>query len=161
MTNIIHDKDCLFCNFVTGNIKTPWLFWEDEEFMAFLTIFPNTEGATVVIPKNHFTSDVLDLPDEYLQKFILTAKKVSKILIDKFDEVWRVWLIMEWTWINHAHIKLYPMHWTEYLKNWNWKEVPSTSKSKYFDVYEWYLNSSDSEIVSDEIIRSVADRLKK
>ncbi len=156
-----YDKDCLFCNFVSGNIKTPWIFWEDDEFMAFLTIFPNTEWVTVVIPKKHLSSDVLSLADDYLQKFIVAAKKVAKILTDKFDDVWRVGLVMEWTWINHAHIKLYPMHWTEFLKDWNWKAVESSNNTTpFFETYPWYISSVDGDIVNDEIIRKLANKLK-
>jgi len=160
MTNLITKEDCLFCNFISGKFTTPWIFWEDEEFMAFLTIFPNTEWATVVIPKNHYPSDVLALPDDILQKFILAAKKTSNILLEKFEDVWRVGLIMEWTWINHAHIKLYPMHWTDFMKRWEWKSIPSTN-NKFFKTYEGYLSSNDSAQVSDEEIKILAEKLRK
>jgi len=45
------DNKCIFCEIVSGNIKTPGVFWEDGEFMAFLVIDPNTEGFSAVIPK--------------------------------------------------------------------------------------------------------------
>ena len=151
-------ENCLFCWFVDRSIDTPWIFWEDEEFMAFLTIFPNTKGATVVIPKKHYPSDVLALDDKILQKFILSAKKVSNILLAKYEDVGRVGLIMEWTGINHAHIKLYPMHWTDYLKRGEWKALPATSNT-YFETYEGYLSSSDSEMVSNEEIQKMAEML--
>jgi diadenosine tetraphosphate (Ap4A) HIT family hydrolase len=70
---------CVFCEIAKGNFHTPGIFWEDKEFMAFLSIYPNTEGFTVVIPKKHYSSDVLSLPDKFLEKFILRSKKVSKI----------------------------------------------------------------------------------
>src|SRR3989338_5223278 len=84
------DKRCIFCEIVFGNIKTPGLFWEDEEFMAWLAIDPNTKGFTCVIPKAHFGSDVLKMPDEKLQKFIIAAKKVAGILEIHFEDVGRV-----------------------------------------------------------------------
>jgi len=73
------NNKCIFCEIAKGNIKTPGLFWEDGEFMAFLAIDPNTEGFSAVIPKQHYGSDVLKMPDEVLQKFILASKKVSQI----------------------------------------------------------------------------------
>jgi len=57
-------------------------------------------------------SDVLSLPDDILQEFILTAKHVSTTLLHHFDDVGRIGLIMEGTGIDHAHIKLIPMHGT-------------------------------------------------
>lgn len=156
----IKQENCIFCMIEEGIIKTPWVFWEDEEFMAFLWTSPNTEGMTVLITKNHYPSDVLALPDDVLQRFTLAAKKVSNILLDSFDDVWRVWLIMEWTWVNHAHIKLYPMHWTDFLKRWEWNHIPSTN-NKYFKTYEGYVSSNDSEMVSDEEIKKVVDKIKK
>ena len=68
---------CPFCEIVSGEIQTPGIFWEDSEFIAFLSIDPNTEGLSCVIPKKHFGSDVLKMPDDVLQRFIIASKKVS------------------------------------------------------------------------------------
>ncbi|EAA8104124.1 HIT family protein, partial [Salmonella enterica] len=44
---------CIFCQIVEG--KAPChKVWEDEHHLAFLSIFPNTDGFTVVIPKKHY-----------------------------------------------------------------------------------------------------------
>ena len=59
--------------------------------------------------KEHYGSDVLKMPDDVLQGFIL-SKKVAGILENYFEDVGRVGLIMEGTGIDHAHIKLVPMH---------------------------------------------------
>ncbi len=46
---------CIFCQIVEG--KAPChKVWEDEHHLAFLSIFPNTDGFTVVIPKKHYPS---------------------------------------------------------------------------------------------------------
>jgi len=52
------------------------------------------------------------MPAQDLQEFILVAKNVAKKLEDYFPDVGRVGLMMEGTGIDHAHIKLYPMHGT-------------------------------------------------
>lgn len=45
---------CIFCQIVEG--KAPChKVWEDEHHLAFLSIFPNTDGFTVVIPKKNIT----------------------------------------------------------------------------------------------------------
>jgi histidine triad (HIT) family protein len=55
-----------------------------HEFMAFLSIDPNTEGFTCVIPKQHYGSDVLKMPDDVLQRFIIASKEVALVLENHF-----------------------------------------------------------------------------
>ena len=154
------DGKCIFCEIAGRKLKTPGIFWEDEEFMAFLSTYPNTEGFSVVIPKEHFSSDVLAMPDFKLQKFIVAAKKVSKILTDYFNDVGRVGLIMEGTSINHAHIKLSPMHGTADLKNGEWRQYHSTN-DKYFEHYEGYFCSNDGPRAKDTELSKLAGELQK
>jgi len=52
--------DCIFCQMTRNEIPCH-IIDSNDEFMAFLTIFPNTLGAAVVIPKKHYTSYAFDL----------------------------------------------------------------------------------------------------
>lgn len=153
------DGQCPFCKIVSGQYSTPGIFWEDAEFMAFLSIDPNTEGFSVVIPKDHYGSDSLKLPDDVLQKFILSAKKVAKILENHFEDVGRVGLIMEGTGINHAHIKLVPMHGTPWMKRGEWRRIPS-GKKFWFDTYEGWLASAGGPMADSEKLKELAEKLK-
>ena len=152
--------DCLFCKIVSGDVQTPGIFWENDEFIAFLSIFPNTEGFTVLATKKHYGSDVLALPDDVLQRMVLAAKKVAQILIAYFDDVGRVGLIMEGTGIDHAHIKLFPMHGTGYMKKGEWRQFHS-NYDKYFEKYEGYISSNDGPRADDEEIKKLAEALRK
>ncbi len=154
------DNKCIFCEIVAGNIKTPGVFWEDEEFMAFLSIDPNTKGFSCVIPKKHFSSDVLKMPDNELQKFIVAAKKVGGILENYFDDVGRVGLIVEGMGIDHAHIKLVPMHGTEAFKNSGWKQILS-GKQFWFDKYEGWISSGSGATADPEELRKLAEDIKQ
>ncbi|MCC7574837.1 HIT domain-containing protein [Candidatus Woesearchaeota archaeon] len=151
--------ECVFCEIIKGNIQTPGIFWEDDEFMAFLSTWPSVEGFTVVVPKKHFGSDCLALPDDVLQKFILAAKKVSNILLKYFEDVGRIGLIMEGTGVNHAHIKLIPMHGTGHIKKGVWKQYLS-KESYYFDKYEGYLVSADGPKADSEKLKVLANKLR-
>jgi len=153
------DGNCVFCEIVAGNIPSN-IYWQDEEFMAFLSIDPNTEGFSCVIPKEHFGSDVMKMPDDKLQRFILAAKKVSEILENYFEDVGRVGVIMEGTGIDHAHIKLVPMHGTEYMKRGEWKQVPS-GKNFWFKKYEGWLSSGAGPMADKEKLKKLAEDLKK
>lgn len=148
--------NCMFCAIVQGSAQTPGIFREDENFMAFLTKYPSTPWNTVVIPKQHFGSDVLAMPDQILQQFIIAAKKVANILENFYPQVGRIGLIMEWTGINHAHIKLIPMHDTWHMKQWIRKQYLS-DREDYFTQYPWYLISTDwPEADHDELAQLVA-----
>lgn len=154
------DNKCPFCEIVKGNLQTPGIFWQDEEFMAFLSIDPNTEGFTCVIPKKHFDSDVLKMPDDILQRFIIVSKKVAQILENFFEDVGRVGLIIEGTGIDHAHIKLVPMHGTEDLKKGVWKQILS-GKQFWFDKYEGWISSGSGPKADSEKLKQLAEALKK
>lgn len=154
------DNKCPFCKIVSGDLKTPGIFWQDDEFMAFLAIDPNTLGFTCLIPKQHFGSDVLMLPDDVLQRFIIASKKVSKILEDYFVDVGRVGLMMEGTGIDHAHIKLAPLHGTENLKKGVWQQFLS-GKEFWFEKYEGWISSGSGPKADPEELKRLADSLKK
>ncbi len=152
--------DCVFCKIVSGEFTTPGKFWEDDKFMAFLAIDPNTEGFSVVIPKDHHGSDVLKMPDKTLQEFIIASKKVSKVLENYFEDVGRVGVVMEGTGIDHAHIKLVPMHGTEYMKKGEWRQILS-GKEFWFPKYEGWISSGGGPRAKDEDLKNLADKLKE
>ncbi len=154
------ENKCIFCEIVAGNIDSSGIFWEDDEFMAFLSIDPNTEGFTCVISKEHFGSDVLKMPDDVLQRFILTSKIVANILEKHFSDVGRVGLIMEGTGIDHAHIKLVPLHGTENLKKGIWKQVLS-GKEFWFEKYEGWISSGSGLMADPKELKQLAEGLRK
>jgi diadenosine tetraphosphate (Ap4A) HIT family hydrolase len=135
-------------------------FWEDSEFMAFLSIDPNTEGFSCVIPKKHFASDVLKMPEDVLGRFILAAKKVSQVLENYYADVGRVGLIMEGTGIDHAHIKLVPMHGTQNLKEGKWQQFLS-NQEQWFPKYEGWISSAGGPIADREKLKELAEKIKK
>ena len=154
------DNKCIFCEIILGNIKTPGVFWEDEEFMAWLAIDPNTDGFTCVILKAHFGSDILKMPDQELQRFIVAAKSVSGILENYFEDVGRVGLIMEGTGVDHAHIKLVPMHGTENLKKGEWKQVFSGHEF-WTDKYGGWISSESGPMANSEELKNLSIEIKK
>lgn len=153
------DNKCIFCEIVKDNIPVA-SFWEDEEFLAFLSIDPNTEGFSVVIPKEHFGSDVLKMPDYVLKRFIIASKKVAQILENYYEDVGRVGLIMEGTGIDHAHIKLVPMHGTKHMKRGEWKQYIS-EKNQWFDKYEGWISSAGGPMADKEKLKELAEKIKK
>lgn len=146
--------DCIFCSIVRGE-SPAHIIWQDEKHLAFLSIFPNTEGFTVVIPKEHYPSYAFALPDAVLADLVLAAKKVGALLDAKLDDVGRTGMIFEGFGVDHVHAKLVPMHGT---KSPNWKPRHS-NVSTYFTAYEGYLSSHDAARADDTKLSELAAKI--
>lgn len=149
-------QNCIFCKIVSGESPSHKI-WEDEKHLAFLSIFPNTEGTTVVITKDHQTSYAFDLPDEVLSGLILATKKVAKLLDSKLEDVGRTAMVFEGYGVDHIHAKLFPMHGTADMKVW--KNIES-NVTKYFDKYEGYVSSHDYERADDAKLAELSEKLR-
>jgi histidine triad (HIT) family protein len=107
------EKNCIFCKIVKKEIPAH-IVYEDENFLAFLDINPQTPGHTQVIPKKHIRW-VWDIPSsaeakegepnigeyfEIVKKIALSQRKAFKTdwIISKTvgDEV------------PHAHVWVFP-----------------------------------------------------
>lgn len=146
--------DCIFCKIVKGTAPS-FKIWEDNKHLAFLSIFPNTEGFSVVITKDHYNSYAFDLSDDVLSGLVLAAKKVGKLLDEKLDDVGRTGMIFEGFGVNHIHAKLFPMHGT---KNDEWRQYVNKIE-KYFDKYEGYISSHDYKMADQDWLRDVANKI--
>lgn len=153
--------DCVFCKIASGEWKPMGngTIYETEEYMAWLSPFPNTPWFTIVIPKKHYDSDCLAMSDDKLSELVIEAKKVSKLLLNYFPDVGRVGLIMEWMGINHAHIKLLPMHGTEYLQRGERKQWES-DYHVYHDQYPGYMASNDGPQADFVELEKMAEGIK-
>lgn len=147
--------DCIFCNIVAGEAPCHKI-WEDEEHLAFLSIFPNTEGVSVVIPKQHYDSYLFDLSEEVIGGIMRAAQQTAKRLDATFDDVGRTGIVFEGFGVNHVHAKLFPLHGTNTDE---WKQHLS-KVTKYFDVYEGHISSHDSERADDDVLALLAEKIR-
>jgi len=145
---------CVFCK-IANNEAPSHKIWEDDKHLAFLSIFPNTEGFAVVITKEHHSSYAFDLPDEVLKNLVIAAKKVGKLLDEKLDDVGRTGMIFEGYGVDHVHAKLFPMHGTKLPE---WRPIKSNI-DKYFDQYEGYISSHDFKRADDGKLSRLAEKI--
>jgi diadenosine tetraphosphate (Ap4A) HIT family hydrolase len=148
--------DCIFCKIVSGEAPSHKI-WEDEKHLAFLSIFPNTQGFSVVITKEHYSSYAFDLPDEILSGLVLAAKKVGKLLDAKLADVGRTGMIFEGFGVDHVHAKLFPMHGTK-MDDW---QALKSNVDKYFEKYEGYISSHDYKRADDGELGELAGKIKE
>ena len=147
---------CIFCEIVKGNVPCHKV-WEDEEHLAFLSIFPNTKGVTVVIPKAHKGSYAFAESDETLTKLVLATKKVALKLDKAFNDVARTGMMFEGYGVDHLHSKLFPMHGTG---NDAAFQLIESQKTKFFDKYEGYLSSHDCEQADQQELAVIAQQIR-
>ena len=146
-------KECIFCKIVKGEIPCHKVY-EDEEFLAFLDVYPNTKGMTLVITKKHYDSYAFDLPEDVFVNLMKVTKKISKIL-DKNLEVKRTAMVMEGMGVNHVHIKLYPLHGLKDKFKENW------AKDKiFFDEYQGYLTTKLGPEANKDKLKKIAEKIK-
>ena len=148
-------NDCIFCKIVKGEAPSHKI-WEDDKHLAFLTIFPNTQGFSVVITKDHYPSDIFKLPKDIMLGLTVAAKNAAAVLEKGLDDVGRVGMIFEGFGVDHAHAKLFPMHGTKMDK---WEAIHSDIK-KYFKKYEGYISSHDYERADDAELAKLSKRLR-
>jgi diadenosine tetraphosphate (Ap4A) HIT family hydrolase len=97
--------DCMFCKIVAREAPVH-VIWEDEKHLAFLSIFPNTEGFSVVIPKAHYSSYLFDQQSEVISYLVLASGQVAKLIDRQLTDVGRTGMIFEGFGVDHLHSKL-------------------------------------------------------
>ncbi|MBI5153092.1 MAG: HIT family protein [Parcubacteria group bacterium] len=147
---------CIFCSIAKGGAPAH-VIWEDDAHMAFLSIFPNTEGFSVVITKEHYPSYVFDLPENVLRGLVTATREVAKKLDSAFEDVGRTGMVFEGFGVDHVHAKLFPMHGT---KMGDWKALKS-NVDKYFDRYEGYISSHDYKRADDGKLAELAQKIRE
>lgn len=146
--------DCIFCKIVNREIDSAQI-WEDKEFLAILDIMPNTKGMALVLTKKHYDSYAFDMPEETYPTFMSASKKVAKLL-EKGLGVTRIAMVMEGMGINHAHIKLYPLHGVDE----KFKEMWAKEKV-FFEKYEGYISTQTGEKTDMLQLKELAEEIKQ
>ena len=71
--------DCIFCKIIAGEIPSVKIR-ENDSFMAIFDAFPACQGQTLILPKQHYDSDIFLMEDDIYAEFLLAAKEVAKLL---------------------------------------------------------------------------------
>lgn len=148
--------NCIFCDIAKGDAPSHAI-WENDDFIAFLSIFPNTEGFTVVIPKEHHSSYIFEVANIVMHNLMEASKEVAQKIENSFEDVGRVAVIFEGFGVNHLHAKLVPLHGTSSTK---WEKQTSTIDT-YFNTYLGYISSHDSMREDDSRLALIAKKIKE
>jgi diadenosine tetraphosphate (Ap4A) HIT family hydrolase len=147
---------CVFCKIVAGELPCHKV-WESNSHLAFLSIFPNTDGVTVVIPKQHIPSYVFDMTDADMAALVVATKHVALGIDSALVDVGRCALVFEGFGVDHVHAKLFPMHGTADMAQW--KPIES-GKTEFFEKYPGYISSHDAQRADDARLAEIATAIR-
>lgn len=142
----------IFDEIVAGRKKS-WKIWEDDSHLAFLSLFPNTPGLTVVVPKNNIGDYVFSLPDNQYSEFLSATKKVAKMLERAFDTP-RVALVFEGTGVAYVHAKLYPLHGELASKTDVWSD-----DTEFVNDYRGWITTMEGPEMSEEELAKIQKKI--
>lgn len=93
-----------------------FVVWEDDQFIAFLTIEPFNEGHTLVVPKKNWGDELFELEDDHYQDLLTASKKVATLLKEKLKKE-RVIMAVEGFQVPHVHVHLIPANPSEGMRS--------------------------------------------
>lgn len=96
-------ENCIFCKIVRGEIPC-YKVYENEQFLAFLDINPQSPGHVQVIPKVHHRW-VWDVSN--IKEYFEVAKKIALAQRKAFSTDWILSKIVGDE-VEHAHIWVFP-----------------------------------------------------
>ena len=100
-------SDCILCKIVRGEAPSHKL-WENESFVAVLTIGPLNPGHTLLIPKVHIDY-IFDLEEPLYTQLFQVAKQLAGPLREAMRAK-RVGIVVEGFTVPHVHVHLIPLH---------------------------------------------------
>ncbi|BBY99953.1 HIT family protein [Mycolicibacterium fallax] len=90
------------------NRELPGRFvYEDDEFVAFLTIEPMSPGHTLVVPRAEI-DQWQDLPPDVHGRLMAVAQKIGRAVVTAFDAP-RAGLLVAGLEVPHLHVHVFPL----------------------------------------------------
>lgn len=97
----------LFTKIINGEIPA-YKVAENDTFLSFLDINPNSKGHTLCIPKKE-VDKIFDLDEETYQELMRFSRKVA-LAIGKVIPCKRVGMAVVGLEVPHVHVHLIPLH---------------------------------------------------
>jgi histidine triad (HIT) family protein len=79
-----YDSDNIFAKIIRGELPC-FKIYEDEDVLAFLDLFPQSYGHSLVIPKRAAARNILEIDTDNLAKVMTTVQKVAQALVDELQ----------------------------------------------------------------------------
>jgi len=129
----------IFSKIISGEIPS-YKIKEDENFIAFLDVFPLVKGHVLVVPKIE-VDKLFDLSDNLLAGMLVFAKPIAHAIEKTFD-CKRCGISVIGLEVPHAHLHLVPINTADDL-NFTRPKI-SFTKEEMIDIQQQLLNNLNS-----------------
>jgi len=79
-----YDKQNIFAQIIRGEAPC-YKLYEDEDVLAFLDVFPQSFGHTLVIPKRCAARNILEIDADSLNKVMAVVQKLTGVIIEELE----------------------------------------------------------------------------
>ncbi|WP_079201222.1 HIT family protein [Pseudomonas sp. CC6-YY-74] len=79
-----YDPQNIFAQIIRGEAPC-YKLYEDDDVLAFLDLFPQSHGHTLVIPKRVAARNILDIDADSLCKLMRVTQQLSQVLVDELQ----------------------------------------------------------------------------
>ncbi len=132
--------NCIFCQIVKGELPC-YKIYENENYLAFLDIFPRNKAHTLVIPKKHYRW-VYDVAD--FANYWAVALKITKAIQKGFSTSFISYLTYGLD-IHHAHIQIIP-HYENEINPSIFPEVKKFSEEEMREIASKIIDNTETSI---------------
>lgn len=74
-----YDPDNIFAKILRGEIPAVKV-WEDEHVLVFMDVFPQSEGHTLIIPKQSKARNLLEIEPEMLEHLTAATQRTARAI---------------------------------------------------------------------------------
>jgi histidine triad (HIT) family protein len=79
-----YDADNIFAKIIRGELPC-YRIYEDDDVLAFLDLFPQSYGHSLVIPKRAAARNILEIDADNLAKVTAVVQKVAAALVEELQ----------------------------------------------------------------------------
>lgn len=79
-----YDPQNIFAQIIRGEAPC-YKLYEDDDVLAFLDLFPQSYGHTLVIPKRAAARNILDIDADELCKLMRVTQRLTRLLVDELQ----------------------------------------------------------------------------
>ncbi|MCY1278289.1 Protein hit [compost metagenome] len=79
-----YDPQNVFAQIIRGEAPC-YKLYEDDDVLAFLDIFPQSFGHTLVVPKRSDARNILEIETDALAKVMAVVQRLTRVLVDELE----------------------------------------------------------------------------
>ena len=79
-----YDSQNIFAQIIRGDAPC-YKLYEDDDVLAFLDVFPQSFGHTLVIPKRSAARNILEVDPQALAKVMAVVQKLTRVVVEELE----------------------------------------------------------------------------